>query len=113
MDNKKSQPKQISPSLYLSLEEIESSLLNPNLQLDLEKLEIIVENPNQSSQYNPIDLLNQSSSKSIEQSMRVPLKELDEINNLIGELVIKKNSIEQNQEKLQQFLEICSARRKS
>ncbi|MEI6381403.1 MAG: response regulator [Cyanobacteriota bacterium ELA615] len=105
MDNKKSQPKQISPSLYLSLEEIESSLLNPNLQLDLEKLEIIVENPNQSSQYNPIDLLNQSSSKSIEQSMRVPLKELDEINNLIGELVIKKNSIEQNQEKLQQFLE--------
>ena len=105
MDNKKSQPKQISPSLYLSLEEIESSLRNPNLQLDLEKLEDIVENPNQSSQYNQIDLLNQSSSKSIEQSMRVPLKELDEINNLIGELVIKKNSIEQNQEKLQQFLE--------
>ncbi|WP_446684601.1 hybrid sensor histidine kinase/response regulator [Cyanobacterium sp. HL-69] len=40
-----------------------------------------------------------------EQSMRVPVKQLDNLNNLIGEMVIRRNRLEEDQEKLRQFLE--------
>jgi len=39
-----------------------------------------------------------------EQMMRVPVKHLDNINNLVGELVVYRNSLEQDQERLRQFL---------
>jgi chemotaxis protein histidine kinase CheA/DNA-binding response OmpR family regulator len=43
--------------------------------------------------------------KSFEQTMRVPVKQLDNLSNLIGELVVKRNRLEQDQERLRQFLD--------
>ena len=40
-----------------------------------------------------------------EQTMRVPVKNLDNLNNLVGELVVNRNSLEQGQERLRQFLD--------
>lgn len=46
-----------------------------------------------------------SKSRSFEQTMRVPIKQLDNLSNLIGELVVKRNRLEQDQERLRQFLD--------
>ncbi|MEL4897500.1 hybrid sensor histidine kinase/response regulator [Crocosphaera sp. Alani8] len=43
--------------------------------------------------------------KAFEQTMRVPIKQLDNLSNLIGELVVKRNSLEQDQDRLRQFLD--------
>ena len=40
-----------------------------------------------------------------EQTMRVPIKRLDDLSNLVGELVVNRNSLEQDQERLRQFLD--------
>jgi len=40
-----------------------------------------------------------------DQTMRVPVKNLDNLNNLVGELVVNRNSLEQSQERLRQFLD--------
>lgn len=40
-----------------------------------------------------------------EQTMRIPVKQLDNLSNLMGELVVNRNSLEQSQEKLRQFLD--------
>ncbi len=40
-----------------------------------------------------------------EQTMRVPVKHLDSLSNLVGELVVNRNGLEQNQERLRQFLD--------
>ena len=45
-----------------------------------------------------------SKAKGFEQTMRVPVKQLDNFSNLMGELVVNRNSLEQNQERLRQFL---------
>ncbi|MEO0407828.1 MAG: hybrid sensor histidine kinase/response regulator, partial [Cyanobacteria bacterium P01_A01_bin.135] len=39
------------------------------------------------------------------QTMRVSVKNLDNLNNLVGELVVNRNSLEQSQERLRQFLD--------
>jgi chemosensory pili system protein ChpA (sensor histidine kinase/response regulator) len=40
-----------------------------------------------------------------EQNMRVSVKNLDNLNNLVGELVVNRNSLEQAEERLRQFLD--------
>ncbi|HIK10805.1 MAG TPA: response regulator [Oscillatoriaceae cyanobacterium M33_DOE_052] len=40
-----------------------------------------------------------------DQTMRVPVRQLDNLNNLVGELVVNRNSLEQNQERMRQFLD--------
>jgi chemotaxis protein histidine kinase CheA len=40
-----------------------------------------------------------------DQTMRVSVKHLDNLNNLVGELVVNRNSLEQAQERLRQFLD--------
>ncbi len=40
-----------------------------------------------------------------EQTLKVPVRLMDNLNNLIGELVINRNSLEQDQERLRQFLD--------
>nr|WP_315862653.1 hybrid sensor histidine kinase/response regulator [Picosynechococcus sp. PCC 73109] len=42
---------------------------------------------------------------SFEQTMRIPVKQLDNLSNLMGELVVNRNTLEQSQEKLRQFLD--------
>ncbi len=44
-------------------------------------------------------------SKVFEHSMRVSVKQLDNINNLVGELVVRRNRLEEDQDRLRQFLE--------
>ncbi|HEY9707030.1 MAG TPA: response regulator, partial [Oculatellaceae cyanobacterium] len=46
--------------------------------------------------------------KIFEQTMRVPVKHLDSLSNLVGELVVNRNSLEQDQEQLRQFLDNLS-----
>lgn len=40
-----------------------------------------------------------------DQTMRVSVKHLDNLNNLVGEMVVNRNSLEQTQERLRQFLD--------
>ncbi|NET58208.1 MAG: hybrid sensor histidine kinase/response regulator, partial [Symploca sp. SIO2E6] len=40
-----------------------------------------------------------------EQTMRVQIKRLDDLSNLVGELVVNRNRLEQDQERLRQFLD--------
>ena len=40
-----------------------------------------------------------------DQTMRVSIKKLDDLNNLIGELVVKRNRLEDDQERLRRFLD--------
>ncbi|NES83697.1 MAG: hybrid sensor histidine kinase/response regulator [Moorea sp. SIO2B7] len=47
----------------------------------------------------------QQKGKVFEQTMRVPVKQLDNLGNLMGELVVNRNSLEQDQERLRQFLD--------
>lgn len=41
----------------------------------------------------------------LEQTMRVPVRHLDSLSNLVGELVVNRNSLEDSQERLRQFLD--------
>lgn len=41
----------------------------------------------------------------VDQTMRVSVKHLDTLSNLVGELVVNRNSLEQDQERLRQFLD--------
>jgi chemosensory pili system protein ChpA (sensor histidine kinase/response regulator) len=43
--------------------------------------------------------------KVFEQTMRVPVKQLDSLSNLVGELVVNRNSLEQEQERIRQSLD--------
>ncbi|MDB9404984.1 hybrid sensor histidine kinase/response regulator [Microcystis sp. CS-574] len=43
--------------------------------------------------------------KAFEQTMRVPIKQLDNLSNLIGELVVKRNRLEKEQDRLRLFLD--------
>lgn len=45
------------------------------------------------------------SSSLVEQTMRVPVRHLDTLSNLVGELVVNRNSLEDTQERLRQFLD--------
>jgi chemotaxis protein histidine kinase CheA/ActR/RegA family two-component response regulator len=41
----------------------------------------------------------------VDQTMRVSVKHLDNLNNLVGELVVNRNSLEQDQDRFRQFLD--------
>ena len=43
--------------------------------------------------------------QAFDQTMRVSVKKLDDLNNLIGELVVKRNRLEDDQERLRRFLD--------
>ena len=43
--------------------------------------------------------------KMFDQTMRVPVKQLDNLSNLIGELVVKRNALEEDQDRLRQSLD--------
>ncbi|MCS6782643.1 MAG: response regulator [Gloeomargarita sp. SKYBB_i_bin120] len=45
------------------------------------------------------------SSSLLEQTMRVPVRQLDNLSNLIGELVVSRNTLSEDQNRLRQFLE--------
>lgn len=43
--------------------------------------------------------------RSPEQTIKVPAKQLDNLSNLVGELIVNRNSLEQSQERMRQFLD--------
>ncbi len=47
----------------------------------------------------------QGGSSLFEQTVKVPVRLMDNLNNLIGELVVNRNSLEQDQERLRRFLD--------
>ena len=51
------------------------------------------------------DLSPVNQAQSFDQTMRVSVKKLDDLNNLIGELVVKRNRLEDDQERLRRFLD--------
>ncbi len=58
------------------------------------------------SQASPVSRrLTRARPRTSDQNMRVSVKNLDNLNNLIGELVVNRNSLEQTQERLRQFLD--------
>jgi chemosensory pili system protein ChpA (sensor histidine kinase/response regulator) len=61
--------------------------------------------PSQGGQQRP---LSRARPRVFEQTMRVPVKHLDSLSNLVGELVVNRNSLEQDQELLRQFLDNLS-----
>ncbi|NEP49738.1 MAG: chemotaxis protein CheA, partial [Moorea sp. SIO3C2] len=82
---------------------------------DFKDLEHLLEQANQSISAIPgginQDLSRQTRrprSKLFEQTMRVPVKQLDTLSNLVGELVVGRNTLEQDQERLRQFLDNLS-----
>lgn len=54
------------------------------------------------SKRSPVD--KRSRQKIVAQTMKVDVKNLDSLNNLVGELVVNRNLLEEDQERLQQFI---------
>ncbi|CCI30956.1 chemotaxis protein CheA [Microcystis aeruginosa NIES-2519] len=93
-----------------SLEIAPESLLEDEFR-DLEKLlaetdQVMAANP-AASFGSPVgsNNLRPLVSKAFEQTMRVPIKQLDNLSNLIGELVVKRNRLEEEQDRLRLFLD--------
>ncbi len=100
-------------------ETIESSLESDLELLDLDSLlgdEPIttINQPETSPKTQPLktksystsaDLSPVNKSQAFEQTMRVSVRKLDDLNNLIGELVVKRNRLEDDQERLRRFLD--------
>ncbi|MBE9221579.1 hybrid sensor histidine kinase/response regulator, partial [Cyanobacterium stanieri LEGE 03274] len=74
---------------------------------DLDRLLAEAEKPSSAQKWKKPPAPSAPSQKqpTFEQSMRVPVKQLDNLNNLIGEMVIRRNRLEEDQEKLRQFLD--------
>ncbi|MDB9421362.1 hybrid sensor histidine kinase/response regulator [Microcystis aeruginosa] len=95
------------------LESREIALESP-LEAEFKDLEKLIEETNQvmaatpAASFSPslgLNNLRPRVSKAFEQTMRVPIKQLDNLSNLIGELVVKRNRIEEEQERLRLFLD--------
>ena len=54
---------------------------------------------------NPLRQPETPKGKVFDQTMRVSVKKLDNLNNMIGELVVKRNRLEEDQERLRRFLD--------
>jgi len=74
----------------------------------------ILEKANQTMSNPPVGAIRPSTVKSlrgntrnvaIEETMKVPVKQLDEMSNLVGELVVNRNTLEQDHERLRQSLD--------
>ncbi len=56
-------------------------------------------------QSTPAPAANRSGASLFEQTVKVPVRLMDQLNNLIGELVVNRNRLEQDQERLRRFLD--------
>ncbi len=52
-----------------------------------------------------VDRKSAKQSRTFEQTMRVSVRHLDNLNNLVGELVVNRNTLEQDQNRMRQFVE--------
>ncbi len=88
---------EISPSVELQPEKTEEDNAD-SLIFNQEMNPPAPNNSDQFSQRSP-------QTKVFDQTMRVSVRKLDNINNLIGELVVKRNRLEEDQERLRLFLD--------
>jgi chemotaxis protein histidine kinase CheA/DNA-binding response OmpR family regulator len=93
----------------LEVERDRLGLLNDDFK-DLERLleeshQVLGGTSSHPNAYNPRLVPRTRTAKAFEQTMRVPIKQLDNLSNLIGELVVKRNRLEQDQERLRLFLD--------
>ncbi len=88
---------EISPSVELQPEKTEEDDAD-SLIFNQEMNPPAPNNSDQFSQRSP-------QTKVFDQTMRVSVRKLDNINNLIGELVVKRNRLEEDQERLRLFLD--------
>jgi chemosensory pili system protein ChpA (sensor histidine kinase/response regulator) len=92
---------------------LDSSEISPSVQLQREKTDeddadgFIFNNEMNPSARSNSDQFSQHSpqAKVFDQTMRVSVRKLDNINNMIGELVVKRNRLEEDQERLRLFLD--------
>ncbi|MEY2859389.1 MAG: hypothetical protein RLZZ74_3702 [Cyanobacteriota bacterium] len=98
------------------LDDLESSLDSATSSLDLDSLldnespaELPIISPAPIPRSQPavanIEPPDASASPVFDQTMRVSVRKLDDLNNLIGELVVKRNRLEDDQERLRRFLD--------
>ena len=64
-----------------------------------------VKTPVSQAKINPPRQPEATKAKAFDQTMRVSVKKLDNLNNMIGELVVKRNRLEEDQERLRRFLD--------
>ncbi|MGD1702375.1 response regulator [Dapis sp. BLCC M229] len=94
-------------------QEVSASITNKS-----EEVEDTLDREDKSSQNSDIDTSKSNKSKVVstantprrksrplEQTIKVPAKQLDNLSNLVGELVVNRNSLEQGQERMRQFLD--------
>lgn len=80
-------------------------------QPEFDDLEALLQDANRSLGGQPATMPSRSATpprrpqRAVEPTMRVPVKQLDKLNNLVGELVVNRNSLEQDQDRLRQFLD--------
>ncbi|WP_009634517.1 hybrid sensor histidine kinase/response regulator [Synechocystis sp. PCC 7509] len=80
-------------------------ILGPSTVLQLDPPTDSAANIAQSVEATELSLTASPKRAVFEQMMRVPVKHLDNISNLVGELVVYRNSLEQDQQRLRQFLD--------
>lgn len=77
-----------------------------NKDTDFSDLEMLLEETNRSASGRSVEATtNRRASRKTEPTMRVSVKQLDNLSNLMGELVVNRNSLEQDQERMRQFLD--------
>jgi len=97
-------------ALEALLDEDEGDLTTDDDEEDFNDLQKLLDDQGASAtvpgnRFNPS--LNQARQRAAlaDQTMRVSVRNLDGLNNLVGELVVNRNSLEQDQERLRQFLD--------
>jgi chemotaxis protein histidine kinase CheA/CheY-like chemotaxis protein len=97
------------PDLSEDLSTLEEVLSTENLDDIAKKLGIETEDsavaPQPKVQVTETRSSEPASAPVMEQTMRVPIRQLDNLSNLIGELVVSRNTLSEDQNQLRQFLE--------
>lgn len=103
----------LSPALANSSSEVEERFETLDVLLrddDFEDLERLVEDTRKAptSSATPTSRsrpARRTIATGFEQTMKVPIKHLDSLSNLVGEMVVNRNSLEDSQDRLRQFLD--------
>lgn len=104
------------PQVAIAYENTHLATADPHHQQghEFSDFQDILEKANQTMSNPPVGATRPSTTKSlrgntrsiaIEETMKVPVKQLDEMSNLVGELVVNRNTLEQDHERLRQSLD--------
>ncbi|MGJ5676159.1 MAG: response regulator [Nostochopsis sp.] len=90
-----------------SKKDVSNTIFSPEIENEFKELEGMVGGAVTSSTVNLTGGRNSvwNTTSRFEQLMKVPVKHLDDLSNLVGELVVNRNTLEQDQERLRQSLD--------